>query len=494
MKTSSLLILLLLVLHTAQAEKYFAFSPSARQAYDQALSLRFAEAAFTLQRLKIQEPNNLIVHHIENYIDFFTVFISEDEAVYQKLKDRREERLDLIEKGDESSPYYLFVQADIRLQWALLRLKFEEYLGAFTDVSRAYKLLKRNQERFPDFMPNLKDLAILHAMVGTIPDSYRWGVKLLGGLDGTIRQGRQEIERVLAHARTDDDFIFALETEVLYAFLLLHLVNDEAGAWSVINEAGLQPESNPLHSFILANIALRTGHNDRAIKVLQNRPTSRAFLPFPYLDFMLGTAKLRRLDPDAGRYFQRFLQEFKGRNFIKEAYQKLAWQELINGNPQGYAQYMTLCREKGFDVAGEDKSAEKEAKSGEAPSLVLLKARLLFDGSYYRRALKLMAGYEKSDFGEFRHQLEFLYRMGRILHGLERQPEALSYYHQTIAMGKDQTHYYACNAALQAGLIYEKRKDFDNALKHFSTCLDLYPDEYRLGIHQKAKAGINRLR
>nr|HQU59832.1 hypothetical protein [Saprospiraceae bacterium] len=391
-----------------QAAKYFEFTPYAREAYQHAISLRFGESYALLARMKLEDPNNLIVYHIENYIDFFTLCISEDEAAYKRLKKKRDLRLEQVRTGDPNSPYYLFVQADIRLQWALLRLRFEDYLGAFNEVSKAHKLLQENEALFPDFMPNKKDLGILHAVVGTIPDSYKWGVKLLGGLEGTIAQGKKEVEQVLAYA-AGNDFIFEEETVALYAYLLLHLDNQEQEAWKVISSGKLRPTENPLHCFVMANIAMRTNQNDKAIQILQKRPRGAAFLPLPYLDYMLGLAKLRRLDTDASPHFQQFLQKYHGHNFVKEAYQKMAWQELLNGDSAGYFKNMKACLEKGRDEAGGDKNALDEARGGVAPEVHLLKARLLFDGGYFQQGYQMLQSRQAASFPQMRDRLEYHY-------------------------------------------------------------------------------------
>ncbi|MBK8502704.1 MAG: hypothetical protein IPL46_11060 [Saprospiraceae bacterium] len=148
---------------------------------------------------------------------------------YEKLKQNKELRLSAIRRGDDQSPYYLYTQADIHLQWAITRVKFEDYFQAVMEIKRAFSLLSKNEELFPDFMPNKKNLGLLHALIGTVPDQYRWGVKLLG-MSGTIAQGRSEIEEVLSYARSND-FVFRDEAYVMYAYLLLHLENkgEEAG-------------------------------------------------------------------------------------------------------------------------------------------------------------------------------------------------------------------------------------------------------------------------
>lgn len=472
---------------------YYEFTPLAREAYEKSLSLRFEEAEKLLGEIRQNDPHNMVVYHVENYIDFFKLYLCEDQQAYKEFKAAKNDRISNIQAGDTSSPYYLFAQADMRLHWALIYFRFGEYLTAFSQVSKAHKLLKRNIKLFPDFMPNHKDMGILHAMVGTIPDSYKWGIKLLSGLEGTIPQGRREIEKVLAYAK-QNDFIFEKETLALYAFLLMHLDNQEAKAWEAIQSGGLAPEKNPLHCFVMANIAMRTGHNDLAITILSRKPKGTQFFPFPYLDYMLGLAKLRRLDQDADKPLKKFLARFQGRHFIKEAYQKLAWHELIHGNPKGYEQHMASCLIEGNDEAGGDKNALREAQQGVLPEASLIQARLLFDGGYYQKAKNVLLQQDIATFCTHASQLEYAYRLGRVMHGLRDYPAALSYYDRTINSGRFEPYFFACNAALQAGLIYEQLGDFSQAKAYFETCLELNPDEYRTGLHQKAKSGLARMK
>ena len=487
------LVLLLSPLALPGSEAYFTWSPKARQAYDKAIQLRFTEAESLLAQLKRDEPSNLIRLHVENYIDFFRVFINEDYEEFKRLEKNKDLRLQQLKNSPASSPWRLYLQADIRLQWALARLKFEEYSNAFLEVNKAFKLLEENVRLFPGFMPNKKDLGILHAMVGTIPDGYKWAVEWVSSMDGSIAEGRAELEEVIAYAR-DNDFIFKEETFVLYAYLLLHLDNKDQEAWLILRDSGLNPETNPLACFILANVAIRTGRNDEAIDLLLHRPGGRTFHPFPYLDFMLGVAKLQRLDPDTDIYLKSFLDHFKGRNFIKEAYQKLAWHYLVHGDLQGYRANMVYVKVYGYTVVESDKSALNEAESGIAPHAGLLRARLLFDGGYLDRAMSAMIGISDKSLTTARDRLEYPYRFGRILHALRRYDPALEYYATTIAQGASEPWYFACRAALERGRIYETLGKKEDARAAYKKCLEIKPEEHRAGIHQAAKAGLNRLK
>lgn len=487
-----LILFLLLPLH-ASAGPHYTWSDKARQAYEKAIQLRFTEARSLLNSLQNEDPSNLVRLHIENYIDFLTVFINENQAEFQRLEKNKDLRLQEIKKGPASSPWHLFMQADIRLQWALARLKFEEYATAFMEVNKAFKLLEENARLYPAFMPNKKDLGILHAMAGTIPDNYKWAVDWLSSLKGSLGQGRSEMEEVIEYARAND-FIFEEETHVLYAYLLLHLDNKDGEAWGILQDSKLNPETNPMACFVMANVAMRTGRNDQAIELLENRPGGRTFHPFPYLDFMLGIAKLQRLDNDASFYLQKFLDNFSGRNFIKEAWQKMAWQALIRGDQAGYRQHMEMVKNRGYTVVEGDQNALREAKNGEIPHSTLLQARLLFDGGYHEQARKKLQALPPATLIRKRDQLEYQYRSGRVCQALGQNDKALAFYAVTIEQGAAEPWYFACRAALESGRIHEALNNKAKARSFYEKCLSIKPEESRVGIHQAAKAGMGRVK
>lgn len=487
-----LMVCLLPSFHAFGQTSYFEYSERAKKAYNNILSLKFKEAAINLAELKSEEPENLVIHHLENYVDFLKVFINEEETEFKRLEKNKQIRLNKIKQGPEDSPYYLFMQAEIQLQWALARLKFEEYLLAFTEVSKAYKQLNKNLIRYPDFIGNKKSLGIIHALVGTIPENYRWSIRLLGGMDGSISQGKGEIEEVLQYA-ADQDFLFEEETLFMYTFLLLHLENEGEQAWNIVNTTKLNTAKNPLACFAKANVAMRTGRSEIAINILENRPKGERFHPFHYLDLVLGMAKLYRLDEDADVYIEKYIDLYRGKNYLKEAHQKLAWHYLILGNEKAYLNNMKLCLNRGDDVLDSDKTAEAEAKSGQIPNPTLLKARLLFDGGYYERAFQYLDKNPLEENSPFKFKLEYTYRLGRILHRMDHFDDALENYKKTITEGKTSGYFYACNAALQCGLIYEKEKEYDLAKKYFLICTSMKPDSYKTSLHQKAETGLQRL-
>ena len=470
----------------------YSWSLHARMAYQKVMQLRFGEARAQLSLLRAEEPDNLMALLVEDYLDFFTIYIGEDAELFERLQANKKRRLsELRQRGNPDSPWHAYLQADILLHWALARLKFEQYATSFLEVNKAFKLLSQNAERFPDFLPNRKDLGILHAIAGTIPDEYSVAVSWLTSLEGSIQQGRAELESVLQ--QMDEDYIFRDETYVLYAYLLLHLADEKDGAWQVIEQSNLRSEDSPLAGFVLANMAMRMGRNERALEILEHTASGRAFFPLPYLHFMRAVCLQRKLSPEADKYFALFLDSFRGRHFIKEAWQKRAWQALLDGDEEGYRRCMSACRQMGAAVTDGDKAALREAKSGLMPHPDLLRIRLLYDGGYYEQAASLMQGLGPGDFSEHLHRLEFVYRSARLAQAMGDREEAFAKYKLCLQMGSDDKAYYACKAALELGRLCEQDGNSAQARYYYNRCLQLKPEEYRTGLHQAAKTGLNRL-
>jgi|1048.fasta_scaffold02346_2 tetratricopeptide (TPR) repeat protein len=492
----TILSVVLLVLSNTStfAAGYFSITPGVRSSYQKIINLRLTEAKFELDVLKQVEPDNLMVQFIENYWECVSALLNDNERQYHSWSRNMNKRLDKIAKGDRQSPYYLYCQAEIRLQWAVLQGRYGEYLACAWNVKQGFALLEENQRRFPFFTANKKNLGVIHALAGNIPKEVKWAVKGISGISGTIDQGVREVEEVLYYSKNNPDFLFGVESMVTYAYLQLHLNNQMENAWTTMKDVYRSTPQNPLAKLALANIAMKTARNDEAIKLLQEMPKDKVYHPLPYQYLLLGIAKLYRLDKDANQPLLTFLQLHKGQFGIKEAYQKLAWHSLLQNDPVNYWGFIYQAKIQGISRADTDKAANREANSGEMPDPILLKSRLLSDGGYFQQAYQLL--YKKGDSfsSHFKNHLEFRYRMGRICQKLGKTQEAIQYYQQTVETGAQHPWYFACNAAIQLGLIYEEKKDYEKARLYYKRANQIEPDEYAASLHARAKAGYNRVK
>ncbi|MCX6272072.1 MAG: tetratricopeptide repeat protein [Bacteroidetes bacterium] len=477
----------------------FEFNNRCQLALKEAFALRTASAATLLDEEKKANPANLVPLLVEDYLDFFTLFLGEGEKDYKNLRNNRDLRLRILEKEGTASPYALYCRAEIHLHWSLIRLKRGEWTGGATELNKAFRLLKENQQQYPAFLPNVKSLGLIHSVFGAVPPSMTWVTRLLD-MEGTLDQGIAEIHTAFDGSLKQEPFAYLKEEAVLYLiFMEINNVYDKKRIEIFsreLQDKGIPDEARkrPLLAYAYATFLLKTGRNDEACKLLISFPKAGNQLPFYYLDYLTGICLLNKLDTNAAKYFRFYLSRYKGQSNIKSSWQHLAWIELLKGNREGYLRKMSTLQFFGKERVEADKQAEKEARGKIVPNLALLQARLLFDGGYYRQARNILS---KPVFINMRatsaDSLEYIYRLGRIEDEMGFENEAVRYYEKTIAAGIDQPFYYAGNACLMLGLLYEQKQQYTKAMAFYRQCLKIDSREYRNSIQNKARAGLARV-
>ena len=489
LKRSLILIFAFLTRHALSQS--FDFNDNCRDAYNALIALKLESGKALLKQEEKKNPDNLIATYLENYYDFLTVYTSDELSLYTQLKKNEDLRLVMLTEGDQRTPYYLFTLAEVNLQWAALDIKFGEYLNAVFEIRRAFKLLEENQKKYPDFKANKKSLGVLYALLGSVPDKYKWGVTLLG-MDGNVEQGMGYLREVIDYGNKND-YIYQEETITYYAFLLLNLQNKAEAAWQVLKANGFPKSNNLMSVYTCAHIGVYGKHNAEALKLLTGKPVSDSFARFPFLDYLNGVARLSELQPDADSYFKKFIAAYKGGNHIKSSYQKIAWSDLLKGDTVNYLNFIGKIEKHGDATLDADKQAKKEAEDHRIPNPKLLRARLLFDGGDYAQARAEMNSMSEAVFSTTDDKTEYLYRLGRIYDETGKVDSALIFYNRAIEKGKDIPRYFAANSAIESAKIYEAKGDKDKARYYYNLCLSFPTHEYKNGLDQKAKAGLNRL-
>ena len=495
----NIILFLFILTHTLVIHAHYDMNENCRKAYGEIIQLKFNSGRKLLSNEKSINPSNNIPYYLDNYIDFLIAIIGEEDIDFIKLKENLPARIKKLEEGDQSSPYYNYCIAEVYFQWGLTRIKFKEYVSGFYEINKAFRLLEDNSRKFPDFVPNLKSLGMMHILIGTIKDNYKWLRTILPD-EASTSQGINEIKKILNISFNNKDYHY-LKAECLfiYTYVMFNILKNyedipellplyyDTTSYSTVT-------FNPFLKYSLAKIYIHSGKNDEAIEILTSYKTDNNTYPFYYMDYLTGRAKLNRLDKDSYKYFFRFLQNFTGKYYLKSAYQKLAWYYLVSENNDKYIEYITRVLHNGSEIIDADKQAQFEAKSGVMPNIKLFKARLLFDGGYYSRALEVISDIDKeTELTIFKDSLEYSYRKARIFHRSERISEAIFLYKKTLTMGSEHNYYFAANSALKLAQIYEEREKFKDAEYYYKKCLKLHYSEYRNGISLDAKAGLSRI-
>lgn len=484
--------LLLLASLPAHTQDDIQWTTESKSAYHLISELRIEDGLKIIRLQSITHPTNHIWAYLEDYAYFLRLFVNEDLKEIPSFLEKSMERLDRVSLSPETNPMSLMCQSQILLHQGALRLQQGQYVAAATDINKAFRLLRKNQKLHPDDLASLRLLAGLKVIYGAIPDDYKWLISLISSLNGTIKEGMNELHLIIERSNPLNN-IYHAETVLLTAFLETRFNNKPAKGKELVYQYFGKVPGNRLIQYVMASVYIAESENDNAIRTLAVQAGAASSERIPFLDFMMGKCKLYRGDADADIYFKNFLLFHKGTHFIKEAYQKLAWYQLLKGDRDSYFDHMQQIKIKGEDKADGDQQAQKEAETREVPHPELLRSRLFFDGGYYEKTGSILNENLYKTLTHRAHRLEYLYRKGRLLHAQNSYAEALHYYNLTIRGGETEPYYYACSAAYYSGLIHENLGSEGAAERYYLICLQINPDTYATSLHQKARTGLSRM-
>nr|WP_121269972.1 tetratricopeptide repeat protein [Pedobacter schmidteae] len=491
LKQTGFLAVLLLFLPGSLFAK-FDFNANCLKAYGLIFELKLHSARQLIAAEKRTNPKNSIVPLLENYADFFQLLTSDNKEDFDKLKGNKGARLDQIEEDREASPYSLYAQAEINLQWALIRGRFGEQFNAAMEIKRANAYLQENAKKYPAFELNYKGLGLINAVLGSLPDGFMKSTLSTFGIKGNVKNGLAMMQKLAAGLPTSSYEPFYEEVVFYYSFVLVDVAHSENAYAETIKFTGRIAEASLLKSYLKAYVCAKKGHNEEAITTLSERPSGAQYQPFPYLDYLMGIARLNKLDLTAAAYFNKFLLANKGVSYVKDSYLHLGWIELISGDLKGYNQYVAKVKGVGMTINERDKQALNEV-AADPPNVGLLKARLLFDGGYYSKSLETLSAVKETELGAVKDKTEYYYRLGRNNDELGKWDAALENYQKAVNYGKGLKAYFAANSALAMGKIYMKKRNYPQARASFNTAINMKGHQYENSIESEARDSLKRM-
>jgi hypothetical protein len=464
------------------------FSAHCRNALYHTLYLNFPLANYELEIELKSNPDNIYIPYIKNYIDFLQIVLNETPEIIANYSRNFQERYAIIEKSQATIALKGLLLAELNMQSSVIYVKMNERVNGFRYLRNAEKLIVRN----PDYnsqSSTLNKVKTVALLVNTyLPPVLKNMVSLPeNGNDAffILKQYGKNIEK---------DSVLLLEYHILSSFLRLQFGrNTQDGLEEMVPEI-ISSNYNPLLCWAYTLLAIRSGKSNMAISVLKEALERTDGRQFPFLYFLLG--ELKTYNQFNGiEEFHMFLKNYKGKNHVKTAWQKLSWNYLIMGDTLKY--YDCKVKAITYGVSWNDSDAEARREAGETrpPNIYLLRARLLFDGGMYNKARsELVQKPVLQSLSTERDRLEYIYRFARINHATGDTASAKNYYRQIVNLGGNKPYYFAANSALQLGLIAESENALPDAEKYFKLCLELNKYGYTSGIQAKVKAGLKRIR
>ncbi len=444
------------------------------------INLRFTKAQKQINNCKLPEHKK---KYLINYSLFLKTFINQEQQDFNEFIGVSNENLNFYNKLNDSIPEKLFLISETKLQLAVNSFIFGYYYKSATNFLSSYYTIKKNSEKFPKYNKNNKLNGIFEMILGNIPQDYNL-IKKLFSLNGNIKSGKNKLQSYYKNLKSKPKIT---EAKIIMYFAYKNFTNTNV----YLNYKA--DTANPLIIFTYANYLLSTDSTLKAIKILDNYKPNPDFT-FYYIYYQKGLLKLYNLQKSSKQDLLFFVNNFAGINYIKSAYEKIYWWNIIFDNQTENIKIEDKIRNLGNLTTDEDKQA---IRSIEAPysNIILLKSRLLFDGGFYNKALRLLLENKNSKlYKNIEEKLEYIYRLARIYDKLKKYDKAINLYNKVISFGENQPYYFAANSSLSIAEIYEKQKNFTQAKFFYKKCLSINNYGYKNSIELKAKAGLNRIK
>lgn len=488
MRSAALIILLFISSLTFGQKAHFTVSKNCLLAYEQMISFKLGDGRKTLSKEIKADPYNHLIILLQNYEDFIRLTFADDPELYQRRKAYKEKRLKFLNNSDKKSPYYRLTKGVIYLQWSLIHIKNKENWKAATDFRKAHLLFKENKKLFPKFKETDIFYGAQKAIIGTVPNDYKWISNLIG-LRGNIKEGMN----LLKNSIDAKPSFFKHDAIFYYIFLNEIVLNNSKKALRLIKTYNVDEKNNYLYTFMSSNLMLNNFRAKKVIPIIENRNKSAAYLQPIIFDYALGSAYLHTLNYNkAIPYLKKYLNS-KSYFYKKDAALKIAYAYYLTGNTKEASVYRNKILKIGTTITDMDKQAIKVYKQGRYGNKNLLKARLLFDGGSFSRSVTLLENdLLKTKLSNI-EKLEWDYRLARVYDESRKLNKAISFYKKTLLAPNPTKEYYPARAALQLGFIYEKQNNISLATKYFKKVLAIAGHEYKTSLDHKAKSGLLRI-
>ncbi|MBC8320755.1 MAG: hypothetical protein H8E34_08540 [Bacteroidetes bacterium] len=491
MPTKLLITILILGLLNQRASAQYEINDNCSQAWEALLDLRINTAKEIVEREIGENPDNYYAYYLDQNCDAFELMISTTSEGYEAFKDNYENRREIMDDMDVDSPYYLACESEMQLQMGIFNIIYGDLFTGLRRAYSAYNKTYKNIERYPDFQPNRKLDGMFNMSISNLPPFVSWAAALFG-VSGSAETSLLILKNYFKfYAKTP-----GLKQEAALYIILAHKLNkDPFGAYSFIKSLDSSYFAFNLLKYFYANVAYRSGKNEEALKIFSSFNPEELEIKFNPYNYLFGKIMLRKLDSTAIKYFKKYLTITQEKDYLKEMHYQLALAYLINGNKNAFIKHKQNACELGDNITERDREAMYDCNLDYLPDVNLVKAKLLLDGGYLINASKWLENFRstQNDKGSNSpYNLEYYLLKGRCEYIVGNNEQAILEFNKVIADGENEDYYFASEAAMYLGFIYEKT-DSEKALLYFKKACNLYESDYYEYIDEISKKRITSL-
>jgi len=436
-----------------------------------------------------KNPENYYCYYMDQTCDAFKLIINSGEAGFTAFVTNFNNKRNIMDGKDESSPYYLLCLSEMELQVAVFSVMHGSQISGVNKGIAAYKDLYRNVEKFPQFKPNRKLDGFFNVAIANLPPFVKWALSVMS-VKVDINYGF----RMLNDYYQSQKNVNGLNAEAALYIILAAKINKTPEMLYTFTST-LDPVISRtfLHNYLRANIAYWSEKNDEGIRLLRSVDPGNNPLAQVIYNYMMGKMLLRKLDPGAESFFKQYFVYVEKLEYYKEMNYGLALCCLIKGDLAGYSRYCGIVRTKGLELNERDREALYDASLDYTPDVNLVKAKLLLDGGYLDAFKKTLAAFDAGHVRVAAYDMEYHLLKGRYAALTNNDNLAMAEYRKVIELGANSNYYFASEAAYRLGDICRELGQTALATEYYRKSVKFYRKNYYEYIDDKANKGLKSL-
>lgn len=414
------------------------------------LNLNYSRALTILENGNMPEFQKEFWRHD---VAFMKLYLSDNQqllAEYEKVTDEVEDVLD-----DADADYQL---AELYLKNAVIRYFNGERFGTGRAFYASYHAIADAYEKNPGDYRTKSLYGLFQILTGSIPDSYRFWITILG-VSGDVQLGERLFREAAEEAMKEDNW-YAYRVRFLYAFYTFQKTGDGEKA----RDYAYSLPTSVLGNFLQSRVELKSGNGPESRRKLLECIRADSFFNLPYARYLYGKQLVESGNTESGRVqLNQYLAKYPGREYIRAAHLYLGWSYLIEGQTELYKHHISKIKTEGRSYFGDDIMAFYESQQDHHPLFV--RARMAHDAMDFGRCEELLSTVNVDYLKNKAHVDEYHYRRGRNFQKLGRASDAERMFTKLFEGATRQTAYFQPNAALQLAYIHFDRNEPEKALQ-----------------------------
>lgn len=452
------------------------------EAYHYTLQLKTQNAAKLLLKKYYGDDDIAFKIYISSLNDFLQLILRYNEETYHEYLKKENDYEDALDTLNPEKPMVTFVTGEITLHSALLRIHYGDQFAGALKLIKVYNLTQKNEPLASGNFYLDKTSAIIHILLSMVPGKYHFILSFLR-IHPDLELGIQKLKLI-----SEKPSIFQFEGSMLYALLNSYYLNNQDESRKAIDRIDSLNYAGILHDYLSGLIAVKGHNNPRALTAFENCRTYPPDVMFiPLSEYYLAGAYLKKLDLNKAREtYQSFLAANQDGRYVKACYYHLYQISILERKTPEIKIYFNKVLTEGSMATEDDQYAYYLIKENQSPLPELLKARLLYDGGYFRKALKILDELDELKL-DSEHHLEFFYRKGRVLQALEETSTAIKAFNRVFAYPENKDNYLVANSHLQLGYIYKEQNNMAAAREEFGLAMQYKGKIYQNSIVRESK-------